>query len=139
MIRRPPRSTRTDTLFPYTTLFRSRSPSPAPSISSEPRRSRTYRAFFPAAVSPPPDAAPCGGDRVRRSHARLSRLGTAPPPSPPCLHARRTTASAVCFSAVAARLQLTCPLALQYLVSFPFLPVTRRVGKRFFLQGKTRW
>src|SRR3546814_19227299 len=25
MVRRPPRSTRTDTLFPYTTLFRSRS------------------------------------------------------------------------------------------------------------------
>src|SRR3546814_3856144 len=32
MIRRPPRSTRTDTLFPYTTLFRSpaRGPRPAP-------------------------------------------------------------------------------------------------------------
>src|SRR3546814_5534156 len=29
MIRRPPRSTRTDTLFPYTTLFRSLRPSPA--------------------------------------------------------------------------------------------------------------
>src|SRR3546814_11643980 len=29
MIRRPPRSTRTDTLFPYTTLFRSRSYWPA--------------------------------------------------------------------------------------------------------------
>src|SRR3546814_4207277 len=28
MIRRPPRSTRTDTLFPYTTLFRSISPRP---------------------------------------------------------------------------------------------------------------
>src|SRR3546814_20153577 len=27
MIRRPPRATRTDTLFPYTTLFRSKSPS----------------------------------------------------------------------------------------------------------------
>src|SRR3546814_20728944 len=27
MIRRPPRSTRTDTLFPYTTLFRSKSDS----------------------------------------------------------------------------------------------------------------
>src|SRR3546814_7973224 len=26
MIRRPPRSTRTDTLFPYTTLFRSETP-----------------------------------------------------------------------------------------------------------------
>src|SRR3546814_4126728 len=30
MIRRPPRSTRTDTLFPYTTLFRSRRPSDSP-------------------------------------------------------------------------------------------------------------
>src|SRR3546814_20582712 len=29
MMRRPPRSTRTDTLFPYTTLFRSRLSSPA--------------------------------------------------------------------------------------------------------------
>src|SRR3546814_6825398 len=28
MIRRPPRSTRTDTLFPYTTLFRSRADRP---------------------------------------------------------------------------------------------------------------
>src|SRR3546814_5574232 len=28
MIRRPPRSTRTDTLFPYTTLFRSAGPLP---------------------------------------------------------------------------------------------------------------
>src|SRR3546814_10956550 len=34
MIRRPPRSTRTDTLFPYTTLFRSRRRS---------RRSTTFR------------------------------------------------------------------------------------------------
>src|SRR3546814_20612033 len=31
MILRPPRSTRTDTLFPYTTLFRSPTPAPAPS------------------------------------------------------------------------------------------------------------
>src|SRR3546814_5262315 len=30
MIRRPPRSTRTDTLFPYTTLFRSPPPPAAP-------------------------------------------------------------------------------------------------------------
>src|SRR3546814_9830602 len=33
MIRRPPRSTRTDTLFPYTTLFRSPAPSFAPSFT----------------------------------------------------------------------------------------------------------
>src|SRR3546814_9689237 len=32
MIRRPPRSTRTDTLFPYTTLFRSRHPRPVVGI-----------------------------------------------------------------------------------------------------------
>src|SRR3546814_5754287 len=30
MIRRPPRSTRTGTRFPYTTLFRSRPPPPVP-------------------------------------------------------------------------------------------------------------
>src|SRR3546814_7232467 len=34
MIRRPPRSTRTDTLFPYTTLFRSIGPSAAESAAS---------------------------------------------------------------------------------------------------------
>src|SRR3546814_12589080 len=34
MIRRPPRSTRTDTLFPYTTLFRSRRPFTACRVSS---------------------------------------------------------------------------------------------------------
>src|SRR3546814_3502403 len=32
MIRRPPRSTRTDTLFPYTTLFRSRYNDPITSV-----------------------------------------------------------------------------------------------------------
>src|SRR3546814_7039248 len=32
MILRPPRSTRTDTLFPYTTLFRSNPPGPGPAI-----------------------------------------------------------------------------------------------------------
>src|SRR3546814_7714559 len=40
MIRRPPRSTRTDTLFPYTTLFRSQR------LGSQPRQPRAdlYRA-----------------------------------------------------------------------------------------------
>src|SRR3546814_9717430 len=33
MIRRPPRATRTDTLFPYTTLFRSQAERPAGSLS----------------------------------------------------------------------------------------------------------
>src|SRR3546814_5960829 len=33
MIRRPPRSTRTDTLFPYTTLCRSQLTTPKPTVS----------------------------------------------------------------------------------------------------------
>src|SRR3546814_4401379 len=39
MIRRPPRSTRTDTLFPYTTLFRSqpRVPGPAATVGKSSR------------------------------------------------------------------------------------------------------
>src|SRR3546814_19404317 len=39
MIRRPPRSTRTDTLFPYTTLFRSRERARRPGIA------QSYRAL----------------------------------------------------------------------------------------------
>src|SRR3546814_5805547 len=39
MIRRPPRSTRTDTLFPYTTLFRSQA-----AIASSAKKVSTYRA-----------------------------------------------------------------------------------------------
>src|SRR3546814_19248463 len=44
MIRRPPRSTRTDTLFPYTTLFRSRH-----RASGRVRRDRPPRPGFHAA------------------------------------------------------------------------------------------
>src|SRR3546814_1615565 len=36
MIRRPPRSTRTDTLFPYTTLFRSRHRPALPAVRGRP-------------------------------------------------------------------------------------------------------
>src|SRR3546814_14316032 len=48
MIRRPPRSTRTDTLFPYTTLFRSRA-SPVPQISTG--LNEIVREFKPTAAS----------------------------------------------------------------------------------------
>src|SRR3546814_7031793 len=62
MIRRPPRSTRTDTLFPYTTLFRSRGKadghrevrcllprldSPARQVRSWPRSAATGGARLP--------------------------------------------------------------------------------------------
>src|SRR3546814_19600452 len=42
MIRRPPRSTRTDTLFPYTTLFRSLSGAPLAALALQ--RLRDFRA-----------------------------------------------------------------------------------------------
>src|SRR6056297_3885902 len=43
MIRRPPRSTRTDTLFPYTTLFRSPAPRAPPRPACRSRATRTTR------------------------------------------------------------------------------------------------
>src|SRR3546814_7372818 len=45
MIRRPPRSTRTDTLFPYTTLFRSPS-----SLIEGIGRPRLERSFLPDVI-----------------------------------------------------------------------------------------
>src|SRR3546814_14034428 len=45
MSRRPPRFTRTDTLFPYTTLFRSRG-----NMSGSLRRQRLFGAFLRLAV-----------------------------------------------------------------------------------------
>src|SRR3546814_9142771 len=48
MIRRPPRSTRTDTLFPYTTLFRSASPRVSPGF---PRKIFLCRTGVPKAAA----------------------------------------------------------------------------------------
>src|SRR3546814_14576812 len=69
MIRRPPRSTRTDTLFPYTTLFRSQwpatatsGPARAPSRACGHAPGGRFRLPFPsshdvgAARDPPPGA-----------------------------------------------------------------------------------
>src|SRR6188472_4738790 len=44
MIRRPPRSTRETTLFPYTTLFRSRSPTVSASVPRNTQRRWAERA-----------------------------------------------------------------------------------------------
>src|SRR3546814_3112492 len=62
MIRRPPRSTRTDTLFPYTTLFRSVDSRPT---SSETRAPHTS----PAVMSRPSMSVPNG-----RSEEHTSEL-----------------------------------------------------------------
>src|SRR3546814_21037785 len=74
MIRRPPRSTRTDTLFPYTTLFRSPDYSPAPAALQVRSRNRLdLSAHVPPAHSHPPAVVVCpppqrsAGARVQAS------------------------------------------------------------------------
>src|SRR3546814_20923783 len=56
MIRRPPRSTRTDTLFPYTTLFRSRG-SIMSGSSSKKRRFALFSILLAATLTPSAAAA----------------------------------------------------------------------------------
>src|SRR3546814_15156536 len=95
MIRRPPRSTRTDTLFPYTTLFRSATdqvevevltkPFPAPTNWSNPRAanapvllarfSNTFWRQNPQ-VSGKPEAHAMPGAFVVISHPRFAALST---------------------------------------------------------------
>src|SRR3546814_5120861 len=73
MIRRPPRSTRTDTLFPYTTLFRSLillPPAPIRKNSKPPSNAPTPSARRCAASSSPPPAQP----RRNRSEEHTSEL-----------------------------------------------------------------
>src|SRR3546814_10816596 len=62
MIRRPPRSTRTDTLFPYTTLFRSR-------WRCTPRMGGTHIGTWPATIT----------GRVRPTPAAVRRIRSCPP------------------------------------------------------------
>src|SRR3546814_13404126 len=62
MIRRPPRSTRTDTLFPYTTLFRSLGTEPADPLGAMGCRAADRRHVHRQA----PDAVPGRNQSVRR-------------------------------------------------------------------------
>src|SRR3546814_5648876 len=73
MIRRPPRSTRTDTLFPYTTLFRS----PVHSLQAG---SRSRRETHPHPTLPLKGRAPDQGQR-RRLRKYLRPPAPAPSPS----------------------------------------------------------
>src|SRR3546814_20235735 len=85
MIRRPPRSTRTDTLFPYTTLFRS---APARRLCDDPRQHRAgrRRADAPAdrtSAIAARNTEPAGDAPRRRGRDRRvlgDRAGAAGPP-----------------------------------------------------------
>src|SRR3546814_2770502 len=67
-IRRPPRSTRTDTLFPYTTLFRSwcrAAPARRPSSTAS-----------PSGPAPAPASASCFASSTATDTARAERAGS---------------------------------------------------------------
>src|SRR3546814_13887850 len=68
MIRRPPRSTRTDTHFPYTTLFRSASPASSVWGESPPRTPR----------GPLAQPLPTSGEREMRRLSNYLRASTSP-------------------------------------------------------------
>src|SRR3546814_7195229 len=64
MIRRPPRSTRTDTLFPYTTLFRSRANPYGLSAASAARAGSSARARVSRVIARPQTARMTRDERV---------------------------------------------------------------------------
>src|SRR3546814_12946030 len=79
MIRRPPRSTRTDTLFPYTTLFRSegrdarphlplRTPAKGPLPPVPPARRRDHRHGFAARRCRAPRLRRPAPEEIGRAH-----------------------------------------------------------------------
>src|SRR3546814_20554607 len=78
MIRRPPRSTRTDTLFPYTTLFRSHA------VPAEGRRKDARHDRRDEAV----EEGRADADRDQREHVEVARADRGPaaleerPPGP---------------------------------------------------------
>src|SRR3546814_7883843 len=78
MIRRPPRSTRTDTLFPYTTLFRSAHAGvcSAAGAALPPPPARDRRRLAAPRVGPDhhADSAAPAGRRARRSEEHTSEL-----------------------------------------------------------------
>src|SRR3546814_4499264 len=88
LVRRPPRSTRTDTLFPYTTLFRSlraqragaRVAGPAAAVSRPPRPLQRFprprRLRGPPAVRTAPPGAPQEPSRLPgAAHGAVDALG----------------------------------------------------------------
>src|SRR3546814_12877557 len=76
MIRRPPRSTRTDTLFPYTTLFRSKSGRAAAAMGL------SFQAGTPAGPARSGEDPPCDG-MVSRADRRPTDARTGSHPHQP--------------------------------------------------------
>src|SRR3546814_4423598 len=74
MIRRPPRSTRTDTLFPYTTLFRSDRAGRARGIVAAALKASQRAAIFGAYHSPLSRSPSCHWTRSEEHTSELQSL-----------------------------------------------------------------
>src|SRR3546814_11276258 len=113
MIRRPPRSTPTDTLFPYTTLFRS----PA-------------RQFRPSQRDQPP-VLPVAVQRFAGRPARDDRPGRLSPPQKIPPYAKHGEGDRP--KAGGGEIRRSCPLPLHQRSE------ERRVGKECVSPGRSRW
>src|SRR3546814_11926765 len=97
MIRRPPRSTRTDTLFPYTTLFRS----PTDGLARAPPQEQSSHGRPPWHDRPPwhhrlyarPAPGSAGHGRNRTTASQASK----PPPKPASLAPARRSPQLLSF------------------------------------------
>src|SRR3546814_18219654 len=74
MIRRPPRSTRTDTLFPYTTLFRSFSQAPSATPAQKTIRNQLEARSLTMAPDLMADQDPAGAGFSKERLARIDEL-----------------------------------------------------------------
>src|SRR3546814_15153218 len=98
MIRRPPRSTRTDTLFPYTTLFRSLRVGIAPAGGAEP--SDVAHRVAPVSELPvqnagqplPVDHVVAGAEILVQQHRPLRQRGVQLAPAQPPLQSQEAAA-----------------------------------------------
>src|SRR3546814_8664606 len=88
MLRRPPRSTRTDTLFPYTTLFRSPT-APASKASSPNPAPQQARRISPISAAGAPISKDADADRLR---SLVPASATVTKAAPPRLRARAADA-----------------------------------------------
>src|SRR3546814_11961852 len=109
MIRRPPRSTRTDTLFPYTTLFRSSRVAFSQVLPDERKESAT--AFLHAAI------------------AYYKRLGVAV--------TRVMTDNGSCYRSAAFR-NACKALNLKHIRTRPYTPKTKGKAERFIQRSEAR-
>src|SRR3546814_16758749 len=125
MIRRPPRSTRTDTLFPYTTLFRSPHQEPAHAVErpGEPQRTlcRDARRAGLGRPGAPAGAGAGAGDDTAGYRRRRPRRGR------PVAHTQR--------AATAHRVALCRPAARGRLAHRDPNTDKRRVGE----EGASTW